>query len=114
MEQRQVRERMTTAVVAMDRVMPIIDATGEMFRHRVHHLPVVDTHQKIPGIVSTMDLRSIFHRCYADPQSEGRQWYGSRWLYTGGQRCFRISWCPWMAPHFLRRPSSRPCLWGST
>ena len=67
--QRQVREFMTTAVVAVDRDMPIIDATGEMLRQRVHHLPVVDTHQKIQGIVSTMDLLSIFHRCYADQQS---------------------------------------------
>jgi CBS-domain-containing membrane protein len=66
MGQRQVRELMTATVVAVDREMPIMDATGEMLRQRVHHLPVVDAQHKIRGIVSTMDLLSLFHRCYAD------------------------------------------------
>lgn len=31
-------------------------ATREMLRNRVHHLPVVDEHEKLIGIVSTMDI----------------------------------------------------------
>lgn len=67
--QRRVSELMTATVVAVDREMPIMDATGEMLRQRVHHLPVVDEQQKILGIVSTMDLLSIFHRCYAEDET---------------------------------------------
>lgn len=66
MGQRKVSELMTDTVVAVDREMPIMDATGEMLRHRVHHLPVADEHQKVLGIVSTMDMLSIFHRCFAE------------------------------------------------
>ena len=67
--QRKVSELMTAMVVSVDREMPIVDATGEMLRHRVHHLPVVDEHQKVLGIVSTMDMLSIFHRCYAEDET---------------------------------------------
>jgi CBS domain-containing protein len=63
--QRKVSEIMTGAVVAVDRETPILTAAGEMLRHRVHHLPVVDDKQKILGIVSTMDVLSVFHRCHA-------------------------------------------------
>lgn len=31
-------------------------ATREMLRNRVHHLPVVDEHDKLIGIISTMDI----------------------------------------------------------
>ena len=65
MGRRKVSELMTGAVVAVDREMPILTAAGEMLRHRVHHLPVVDDNQKVLGIVSTMDLLSIFHHCHA-------------------------------------------------
>ena len=64
--QRQVRDLMTEMVVAVDRDMPIMEATGEMLRHRVHHLPVVDEYQKVLGIISTMDMLSIFHRFCAE------------------------------------------------
>lgn len=63
---REVRDLMTAAVVTVDREMPIMEAAAEMLRDRIHHLPVVDAHHKILGIVSTMDLLAIFHRCFAD------------------------------------------------
>ncbi len=66
MGQRTVSELMTGAVVAVDRETPILTAAGEMLRHRVHHLPVVDDKQKILGIVSTMDVLSVLHRFHAD------------------------------------------------
>ena len=62
MGQQPVRELMTGSVAAVDRETPILDATSEMLRHRVHHLPVVDENQKLLGIVSTMDLLSVFQR----------------------------------------------------
>ena len=64
--QRQVSELMTHTVVTIDRESSIIEATGEMLRHRIHHLPVVDNHHKVLGIVSTLDALSIFHRLHAD------------------------------------------------
>lgn len=66
MGQQKVRELMTGSVAAVNRETPILEATGEMLRHRVHHLPVVDENQKLLGIVSTMDLLSVFHRCHAE------------------------------------------------
>ena len=64
--QQKVSELMTGAVTAVDRETPVLEATGEMLRHRVHHLPVVDESQKLLGIVSTMDMLSIFHRYHAE------------------------------------------------
>ena len=64
--QRQVGEFMTVAVVAVNRETPMLEATGEMLRHRIHHLPVVDDNQKVLGIVSTMDALSVFHRYHAE------------------------------------------------
>lgn len=69
MGRRKVSELMTGAVVAVNRETPILTAAGEMLRHRIHHLPVVDGNQKVLGIVSTMDVLSIFHRCHADAGS---------------------------------------------
>ncbi|MDH3600695.1 MAG: CBS domain-containing protein, partial [Candidatus Tectomicrobia bacterium] len=66
MGQQQVRELMTGSVAAVNRETPILEATGEMLRHRVHHLPVVDENQKLLGIVSTMDILSVFHRFCAE------------------------------------------------
>ncbi|MDH3603900.1 MAG: CBS domain-containing protein [Candidatus Tectomicrobia bacterium] len=65
MGQQKVRELMTGSVAAVDRETPIQEATGEMLRHRVHHLPVVDENRKLLGIVSTIDMLSVFHRCCA-------------------------------------------------
>jgi len=62
MGQQKVRDLMTGSVAAVNRETSILDATGEMLRHRVHHLPVVDDHQKLLGIVSTMDMLSVLHR----------------------------------------------------
>jgi CBS domain-containing protein len=60
--ERKVHELMTGAVVAIDRETSLLEATEEMLRHRVHHLPVVDEHQRLLGIVSTMDLLDAFTR----------------------------------------------------
>lgn len=58
--ERKVQEIMTGAVVAIDRETSLLEATEEMLRHRVHHLPVVDEHQRLLGVVSTMDLLHAF------------------------------------------------------
>lgn len=64
--ERRVSDLMTGSVAAVERETSILAATGEMLRHRVHHLPVVDDHQRLLGIVSTMDILGVFHRCHAD------------------------------------------------
>ena len=38
----------------------IADAARKMLRNRVHHLPVVDHHERLIGIVSTMDILAEF------------------------------------------------------
>ena len=53
---RSVSEFMSSRVVSIDQEMSILNAAGEMLRHRIHHLPVVDAHQQLQGIISTMDL----------------------------------------------------------
>jgi CBS domain-containing protein len=63
--QRKVSELMTGAVVSVNRETPIMTAASEMLRHRIHHLPVTDDKQKVLGIVSTLDVLSLFHRCHA-------------------------------------------------
>ncbi|MGE3538441.1 MAG: HPP family protein [Candidatus Tectimicrobiota bacterium] len=63
--QHRVSELMTGAVTAVQRETPLLDATREMLRHRIHHLPVVDEHQRLLGIVSTMDILGAFHQCHA-------------------------------------------------
>lgn len=66
LSQKHVRDLMSKAVVAVERETSVLDAAGEMLRHRVHHLPVVDRQHKVLGIVSTMDLLSILHRHHAE------------------------------------------------
>lgn len=63
--ERKVHECMTAAVMTIDRETSLLDATAEMLRHRVHHLPVVDGQQRLLGIVSTMDLLDAFVQHHA-------------------------------------------------
>lgn len=63
--QHKVGDLMTGAVTAVQRETSLLDATREMLRHRVHHLPVVDEQQRLLGIVSTMDMLGAFHQCHA-------------------------------------------------
>jgi CBS-domain-containing membrane protein len=46
------------ATISMDST--IGKAAREMLRNRVHHLPVVDRHDRLVGIVSTMDVLAEF------------------------------------------------------
>lgn len=60
LREHKVRELMTATVAAIARETSLLEATGEMLRHRVHHLPVVDESQRLLGIISTMDLLNAF------------------------------------------------------
>lgn len=60
MDQRNVQEVMTTAVTTVPLDAPLYSAAREMLRHRVHRLPVVDTQERLVGIVSTMDILAAF------------------------------------------------------
>lgn len=47
---------MSKDVATVSREATLAKAAREMVRNRVHHLPVVDDHEHLVGILSTMDL----------------------------------------------------------
>jgi CBS-domain-containing membrane protein len=55
-----VQSFMSEAVTTVSDETTIARATREMLRNRVHHLPVVDEHDQLIGIVSTIDILSEF------------------------------------------------------
>ena len=55
-----VQSFMSEAVATVGVDTTIGKATREMLRNRVHHLPVVDAHDKMIGIISTMDILAEF------------------------------------------------------
>ncbi len=55
-----VQSFMSEGVATIDLESTIGKAAREMLRNRVHHLPVVDSHERILGIVSTMDILAEF------------------------------------------------------
>jgi CBS-domain-containing membrane protein len=55
-----VQSFMSEAVATVTDETTIARATREMLRNRVHHLPVVDEHEQLIGIVSTIDILSEF------------------------------------------------------
>lgn len=55
-----VQSFMSEAVTTVDVDTPIGKAAREMLRNQVHHLPVVDTDERLLGIVSTMDILAEF------------------------------------------------------
>ncbi len=52
--------RMTSSVMSIQPEATLVAAASEMLRHRVHHLPVLDEHGHLLGILSTMDVLSAF------------------------------------------------------
>jgi CBS domain-containing protein len=60
MDRRGVHDVMTTSVATVYLEMPLAVAAREMLRHRVHRLPVVDTQDRLVGIISTMDILNAF------------------------------------------------------
>ena len=55
-----VQSFMSEGVATIDLEATIGKATREMLRNRVHHLPVVDNHDHVIGIISTMDILAEF------------------------------------------------------
>ena len=51
-----VQSFMSEAVTTVDMEATIGRATREMLRNQVHHLPIVDVHDHLIGIISTMDI----------------------------------------------------------
>jgi CBS domain-containing protein len=64
--QQKLAERMTAAVMSIDAEATLSVAAAEMLRHRVHHLPVLDEHGKLRGILSTMDILNAFVEAASD------------------------------------------------
>jgi len=55
-----VQSFMSESVTTIDVESSIGKATREMLRNRIHHLPVVDSKEKLIGIISTMDILGEF------------------------------------------------------
>jgi CBS-domain-containing membrane protein len=55
-----VQSFMSEAVATVRADTTIAEATREMLRQRVHHLPVVDAKNHLIGIISTMDVLEQF------------------------------------------------------
>ncbi len=55
-----VQSFMSESVTTIDVESSIGKATREMLRNRIHHLPVVDSKDKLIGIISTMDILGEF------------------------------------------------------
>jgi CBS-domain-containing membrane protein len=55
-----VQSFMSESVTTVDLETSIGKATREMLRNRIHHLPVVDSNDKLIGIISTMDILGEF------------------------------------------------------
>jgi len=56
----QVSARMTAAVASIDPEAPLSKAASEILRNSIHHLPVLDGHQRLAGIISTIDILTAF------------------------------------------------------
>ena len=55
-----VQSFMSESVATVHAETTLAQATKELLRNRVHHLPVVDAHEHLIGIISTMDVLSEF------------------------------------------------------
>lgn len=58
--QQKVAQRMTAAVASIDPEATLAKAASEILRNSIHHLPVLDAHQRLSGIVSTIDILTAF------------------------------------------------------
>jgi predicted transcriptional regulator len=56
----KVSAHMTENVALVDARSSLPHVAGEMLRNRVHRLPVVDEHERLVGIISTMDILRVF------------------------------------------------------
>ena len=55
-----VQSFMSEGVMTVGDETTLARATREILRNRVHHLPVVDEHERLIGIISTMDILAEF------------------------------------------------------
>ncbi len=60
LEDHEVGQLMTQNVASVGPETLLTQAAHEMRRHRVHRLPVLDSQQRLLGIVSTMDILDAF------------------------------------------------------
>lgn len=56
----KVQSYMSESVTSVSIETPIARAARDMLRDRVHHLPVLDHHERLIGIISTMDILCEF------------------------------------------------------
>ena len=59
-DRRRVDELMSSTVASVGPESPLKSAASEMLRHHVHRLPVLDKDARLLGIISTMDILTVF------------------------------------------------------
>ena len=66
-----VSRSMTRKVITVDQEACILDAQEMMAKNQIRHLPIIDSNQKLIGIVTDRDIRSALPYRYFDaPETE--------------------------------------------
>jgi acetoin utilization protein AcuB len=65
---------MTKNVVTIDKDADISQAQDKMSKHRFRHLPVVDENNRLIGIVTDRDIRSVLPSSYLDEEERRKEW----------------------------------------
>ena len=66
-----VSQSMTRKVITIDKDASIFDAQEKFVEHRIRHLPVVDTDNRLIGIVTDRDIRSAMpYSLFKDPDNQ--------------------------------------------
>lgn len=81
-QQVRVKDVMSKHVVAVNPMDTLHEAIDLMVENRVSALPVVDSHDRCVGMISTTDLIDLTHELEDDAYNVGRaNENGQRWLY---------------------------------
>jgi acetoin utilization protein AcuB len=65
---------MTRNVVTIDENADISQAQDKMSKHRFRHLPVVDENNRLIGIVTDRDIRSVLPSSYLSEEDRRKEW----------------------------------------
>jgi len=65
---------MTKNVVTIDKDADISQAQDKISKHRFRHLPVVDENNRLIGIVTDRDIRSVLPSSYLDEEDRLKKW----------------------------------------
>ncbi len=90
------KEFMTTNVVTVSPTTTVEESYGSMKKYRIRHLPVVDPHGDLVGIVSDRDVRQAPVTPFSDNQTSSEVTVGE--IMT--EKVFTVT------PHTKQRPQT--------